>query len=65
MGEKKTSMSAFGLDIETVIRQVDGSMAIEGMALSEEDKERIRQSAFAPDKGEMVIQELVKKHSAV
>lgn len=51
------------IDIETVIQQVDGSMAIEGMALSDEDKERIRQTAFAPDKVETVIQELVEKHS--
>lgn len=51
------------VNIETVIQQVDGSMAIEGMALSEEDKERIRQTALEPDKVETVIQKLIKKHS--
>ena len=51
------------MDIETVIRQVDGSMAIEGMALTEEDKERIRRTALEPDKVETVIQELIQKHS--
>ena len=50
-------------DIETVIQQVDGSMAMEGMALSDEDKERIRRTQLEPDKVETVIQELVEKHS--
>lgn len=65
LDKKILSVSAFGLDIETVIQQVKGSMAIEGMTLSEEDQERIRQTAFAPHKVETVIQGLVKKHSVV
>lgn len=65
LDKKILSVSAFGLDIETVIKQVDGSMAIEGMSLSAEDKERIRQTAFAPNKVETVIQGLVEKHSVV
>lgn len=63
--KKVGSVSAFGLDIDTIIRQVDGSMAIEGMALSAEDKDRIRMTAFVPDNVEGVIKELVKKHSVV
>lgn len=50
-------------DIENFIQQVDGSMAIEGMVLSDEDNERIRQTELEPDKVETVIQELVEKHS--
>ena len=56
-------MNDIKADIETIIDQVDGSMALEGMALSDEDKERIRQTALEPDRVEAVVQELVKKHS--
>lgn len=63
--EKAGAVSAFGLDIDTIIQQVDGSMAIEGMSLSEEDKDRIRKTAFVPENVESVIQGLVQKHSVV
>lgn len=51
------------VDIETVVHQVEGSMAIEGLPLSEEDQERIRQIAAAPEQVETIVQKLVKKHS--
>ena len=51
------------IDIEMVIHQVEGSMAIEGMQLSTEDKKRIRQTVAAPEQVETIVQELVKKHS--
>lgn len=51
------------IDIEMVIHQVEGSMAIEGMQLSTEDKKRIRQTVAAPERVETIVQELVKKHS--
>lgn len=61
--KKAGVMSSYGLDVDTLIQQVDGSMAIEGMPLTEEDKERIRNVIFAPDKVESVIQGLVEKHA--
>lgn len=51
------------VDIETVVHQVEGSMAIEGLPLSEEDKDRIQQIAAAPEQVETIVQKLVKKHS--
>lgn len=50
---------------ETIIRQVDGSMAIEGMPLTADDKQRIREFAFDPAQVENVVVSLVKKHSVV
>lgn len=61
--KKAGIVSSYGLDIDTLIQQVDGSMAIEGMSLSEEDKERIRMTAFFPERAEAVVQGLVEKHS--
>ena len=34
-------------DIESIVREVDSSMAMEGMPLYSEDKERISTSSFA------------------
>lgn len=48
---------------EIIIRQVAGSMAIEGMDLTEEDKERIRKNAYDKEQIEPVVADLVKKHS--
>lgn len=50
--------------IEQVIKQVAGSMAIEGFVLSEEDKERIRRVAEGPEVCEEIIQSLIQKHTA-
>lgn len=51
------------MEKEIVVRQVAGSMAIEGMNLTEEDKERIRKHAFDKEQVEATVAELVKKHS--
>jgi hypothetical protein len=51
-------------DIELLIKQVNGSMSMEGMALTELDKDRIRRCAGDNIKVEKEISELVKKHSA-
>ena len=48
---------------EAIIRQVDGSMAIEGMSLTDEDKERIRNYAFDASMIDQVVAGLVEKHS--
>ena len=51
-------------DIERVIKQVNGSMSIEGMPLTSNDKDRIRQCAGDNNKVDKEVAELVKKHSA-
>lgn len=47
---------------EALIRQVEGTMAIAGMTLSDEDKQRIRDFAFDPEEIEQAIEKLVIKH---
>ncbi len=47
---------------DEVIRQVDGSMSIEGMPLTDADKERIRNFAFDITQIDKVVASLVKKH---
>jgi hypothetical protein len=44
-------------DIEQKIRNIDGSMAIEGMPLTDEDKSRLR-SLF---KGEASYEDIIKR----
>lgn len=50
-------------NIETIIKEVNGSMAMEGMPLTEDDKTRIRFCAGDKDKVEKTIAELVAKHT--
>ena len=47
---------------EEIVRQIDGSMSIEGMPLTEADKERIRNFAFDITQIDKVVASLVKKH---
>lgn len=47
---------------EMIVEQVNGSMAIEGMPLTEADKERIRDFAFDATQIDRVVAELVEKH---
>jgi len=49
-------------NIEKVIAQVNGTMAIEGMPLSSADKERIRKCAGNDRLVEKTVSELVQKH---
>lgn len=49
--------------IEDIIAQVNGSMAIEGMPLTSEDKERIRRCAGNDKLVEAEIRTLLKKHA--
>lgn len=49
--------------IEKIIEQVDGSMRIEGMPLTREDKERIRRCAGSDRQVEAEIRTLIRKHS--
>lgn len=50
-------------DIETIIRQVGGSMAMAGMPLTEQDRERIRMAAEQDELTETEVASLIAKHS--
>ena len=50
-------------DLEKLIDEVNGSMSIEGMPLTQTDKERIRRCARNEKKVEETVAELVKKHT--
>lgn len=50
-------------DIESILREVDSSMAMEGMPLHTEDKARIRKCLTAPGNLEKIIGTLVEKHT--
>ena len=52
-------------DLEKVIDEVNGSMAMEGMPLTKTDKDRIRRCAGNDELVEETIAELVKKHTVV
>ena len=49
-------------NIEKIIKEVNGSMAMEGMPLSEEDKNRMRLCAGDRDKVDKMVSELIEKH---
>ena len=49
--------------IDRIISEVDGSMAMEGMPLTEEDKARIKRCLSDPAITDQLIQELLKKHT--
>ena len=50
-------------DIDSIVREVDSSMTMEGMPLYSEDKDRIRKSLENPGSLEKMIGTLVKKHT--
>jgi len=50
-------------DVEQTIREVDGSMAIEGMPLTEEDKNRLRDILNGQISIDSVIRQLTEKYS--
>jgi len=52
-------------DLEKLIDQVNGSMSMEGMPLTQTDKDRIRHCAGNDELVEKTIAELIKKHKAV
>jgi hypothetical protein len=52
-------------DLEKLIDEVNGSMSIEGMPLTQTDKDRIRRCAGDEKLVEETIAELVKKHAVV
>jgi outer membrane protein assembly factor BamA len=50
-------------DLERIIEDVNASMAMEGMPLTEEDKARMRYCAGDKKKTDQVVAELLRKHS--
>lgn len=50
-------------DIEKIVREVDSSMAMEGMPLTHEDKDRIRKCLSEPSAVEHMISSLLAKHT--
>ena len=50
-------------DIESIVREVDSSMAMEGMPLYSEDKERIRKCLADFSNLEKMVGSLVEKHT--
>ena len=50
-------------EIERIIIEVDSSMAMEGFALTEEDKSRIKLCLTEPNITDQLIQEFLHKHT--
>lgn len=50
-------------DVETIVREVDSSMTMEGMPLYSEDKDRIRWYLLNPGSLEKIVNSLVEKHT--
>ena len=50
-------------DVETIVREVDSSMTMEGMSLYSEDKDRIRKYLLNPGSLEKIVSALVEKHT--
>lgn len=50
-------------DVETIVREVDSSMSMEGMPLYSEDKDRIRRYLLNPGNLEKIVNSLVEKHT--
>ena len=59
--EKKKVISM--KDIEQIIKEVDGTMAIEGMNLKDEDKERIRLCLSDEVSFEEMKKRIIRKHT--
>lgn len=51
------------MEIDKIIREVDSSMAMEGMPLTTEDKQRIRKVLSSPASLNAVIAQLIKNRS--
>ena len=52
-------------DIDKIIREVDGSMSIEGMSLNQEDKDRIRECLIEKITFEDMKKKIIKKHTII
>lgn len=50
-------------NIEKIVQEVDSSMSMEGMPLTAEDKDRIRKCLAEPSAVELMISNLLAKHT--
>lgn len=50
-------------EAEKIIREVDSSMAMEGMPLTDDDKERIKLCLENPSRANDILQMLLRKHT--
>ena len=50
-------------DIEKIVREVDSSMAMEGLPLTNEDRDRIRKCLSEPVSVDRIINGLLAKHT--
>lgn len=50
-------------DVDQIIKEVNGSMAIEGMPLNEEDKERLRECIVESISFEDMKRKIIEKHT--
>lgn len=50
-------------DIDRIISEIDSSMAMEGLTLTSEDRDRIRQYLADPTVLDQLIEEIVKKYA--
>ncbi|WP_444641245.1 hypothetical protein ACRQU7_12755 [Caproiciproducens sp. R1] len=52
------------INIEKIIGEVNGTMAMEGMPLTEQDKQRLRECITGKTSYDDMVKELAKKHTA-
>ena len=50
-------------EIEKIVNEVDSSMTMEGLPLTEEDRERIKLCLANPVIVDQIIRDLLKKHT--
>ncbi|MDR0916398.1 MAG: antitoxin VbhA family protein [Oscillospiraceae bacterium] len=60
--KQQRNSSVLTRDVERLIGEVDGTMAIEGMPLTDEDKERLRLVLSGEVTADEMVQRLVAKH---
>jgi hypothetical protein len=53
------------IDVETIIQNIDFSMEMEDMPLTEEDKKRLRDCMMEKKDINTMLQETIKKHTMV
>jgi len=50
-------------DVEKIIDEINGTMAMEGMPLTDDDKERLRDCLTGKTSYDEMVKRLVKKHT--
>lgn len=52
-------------DVEKIIGEVNGTMAMEGMPLTDHDKDRLRECITGKTSYDEMVRRLVKKHTVL